>query len=61
MSSWCRSDRPSFKCPYHGWVYGTDGSLKATPFWDGTPDAHRCPVDAADNGLVPVRSAVSEW
>ena len=48
----------TFKCPYHGWVYGTDGTLKATPFWDGTPDSHRCPVDAADNGLVPVRSAV---
>ena len=48
----------TFKCPYHGWVYGTDGSLKATPFWDGTADSHRCPVDAAGNGLVPVRSGV---
>ena len=46
------------KCPYHGWVYGTDGSLKATPFWDGTADSHRCPVDAAGNGLVPVRSGI---
>ena len=48
----------TFKCPYHGWVYGTDGSLKATPFWDGTADSHKCPVDAAGNGLVPVRSGV---
>ena len=48
----------TLKCPYHGWVYGTDGSLKATPFWDGTADSHRCPVDAAGNGLVRVRSGV---
>ncbi|MGI9336141.1 MAG: aromatic ring-hydroxylating oxygenase subunit alpha [Gammaproteobacteria bacterium] len=47
----------TFKCPYHGWVYGLYGSLKATPFWDGTADARRIPVDAGCNGLVPVRSA----
>lgn len=56
-------DRPcakagTLKCPYHGWVYGLDGSLKATPFWDGTADAQRQPIDLAANGLVAVRSAV---
>jgi choline monooxygenase len=24
------------RCPYHGWTYGLDGSLQATPYWDGT-------------------------
>ncbi len=48
----------NFKCPYHGWVYGLDGALEATPFWDGTAQSSKLPVDAAKNGLVPVRSAV---
>lgn len=48
----------TLKCPYHGWVYGLDGALKATPFWDGTPDSQRIPVDAANNGLVHVRASV---
>ena len=48
----------TFKCPYHGWVYGLDGGLLATPFWDGTASAERCPVDPASASLVPVRSAV---
>ena len=48
----------TFKCPYHGWVYGLDGGLLATPFWDGTASAKRCPVDPASASLVPVRSAV---
>jgi len=31
----CRTDdgtQPSFKCPYHGWVFGLDGNLVGTPF-----------------------------
>lgn len=46
------------KCPYHGWVYGLDGKLLATPFWDGTADTRRTPVDPDTNSLVPVRSGV---
>ncbi|MDC0166605.1 aromatic ring-hydroxylating dioxygenase subunit alpha [Gammaproteobacteria bacterium] len=48
----------NFKCPYHGWVYDLDGSLLATPFWDGTAGAKRCPVEPESASLVPVRSAV---
>ena len=52
------SGQQNFKCPYHGWTYDLDGSLIATPFWDGTPKSDRKPVKACDNGLVQVRSGV---
>ncbi|MBL8698879.1 MAG: aromatic ring-hydroxylating dioxygenase subunit alpha [Alphaproteobacteria bacterium] len=48
----------SLQCPYHAWTYGLDGALKATPFWDGTPDSSRTAPDTASNGLVPVRCGV---
>jgi choline monooxygenase len=44
----------SFRCPYHGWNYGLDGSLKGTPEFAGV-----CNFDRAVNGLVPV--AVDAW
>ena len=53
----CRKLR-QLQCPYHAWTYGLDGSLRATPFWDGTAKSQRQPVDAATNGLVPVRCGV---
>lgn len=40
-----------FRCPYHGWTYGIDGSLKGTPDFDGV-----CDFDRSKNGLVPVRA-----
>jgi choline monooxygenase len=43
------------RCPYHGWTYGLDGSLKGTPEFAGV-----CNFDRADNGLVPVHVAVWE-
>ena len=43
-----------FRCPYHGWSYGLDGSLKGTPEFDGV-----CDFDRAQNGLLPVR--VEQW
>lgn len=45
----------NFRCPYHGWTYGTDGTLKGTPDFDGV-----CNFDRGKNGLVPVRVATWE-
>ncbi len=41
-------------CPYHGWNYGLDGSLKGMPEFDGVRN-----FDREDNGLVPVK--VETW
>ena len=39
-------------CPYHGWTYALEGTLK------GTPDFETCAIStAAANGLVPSRRA----
>lgn len=45
----------NFRCPYHGWTYGVDGSLKGTPDFDGV-----CGFDRAQNGLMPARAAAWE-
>jgi choline monooxygenase len=42
------------RCPYHGWTYALDGSLKGIPEFDGVAG-----YDRSSNGLVPVR--VGEW
>jgi choline monooxygenase len=41
-------------CPYHGWNYGLDGSLKGMPEFDGVKNFQR-----QENGLVPVK--VETW
>jgi choline monooxygenase len=43
------------RCPYHGWTYALDGSLKGAPEFGGV-----CNFDRAANGLVPVRVAIWE-
>ncbi len=45
---------PLFRCPYHGWTYGLDGSLKGVPEFNEVRN-----FDRAKNGLVPVR--VDTW
>jgi choline monooxygenase len=42
------------RCPYHGWSYGLDGSLKGVTEFEGV-----CDFDRSQNGLVPVR--VETW
>jgi phenylpropionate dioxygenase-like ring-hydroxylating dioxygenase large terminal subunit len=37
------------RCPYHGWSYGLDGSLKGAPEFEGV-----CAFDRSQNGLLPV-------
>jgi choline monooxygenase len=41
-------------CPYHGWNYGLDGSLKGMPEFEGVKGFER-----SANGLVPVK--VGTW
>ncbi len=43
-----------FRCPYHGWTYGTDGALKGMVEFEGV-----CDFDRAKNGLVPIK--VDTW
>jgi len=50
--------QPTLRCPYHGWAYGLDGGLKATPWWDGKKLADPKSLDRAGRGLVAIRSGV---
>ena len=52
------SGRPTLRCPYHGWAYGLDGSLRATPLWDGKRVGDAASIDRENRGLVPIRSGV---
>lgn len=45
----------SFRCPYHGWNYGLDGTLKGMPEFAGV-----CNFRREDNGLVPITVEVWE-
>jgi choline monooxygenase len=42
-------------CPYHGWNYGLDGSLKGMPEFDGVRNFER-----QQNGLIPVKTETWE-
>jgi choline monooxygenase len=42
-------------CPYHGWNYGLDGSLKGMPEFDGV----KC-FERNQNGLLPLKAEIWE-
>jgi len=42
-------------CPYHGWNYGLDGSLKGMPEFDGVIG-----FDRQQNGLLPIKAETWE-
>ena len=42
------------RCPYHGWTYGLDGTLKGAPDFAGVQD-----FNPETNGLIPVQ--VEQW
>jgi len=42
-------------CPYHGWNYGLDGSLKGMPEFEGVKNFER-----QQNGLIPVKAETWE-
>jgi choline monooxygenase len=48
----CRS---SLQCAYHGWTYGLDGQLLATPAFEGVERFSK-----EENGLVPIKVEVWE-
>ena len=60
-------DRPknlgkSIRCPYHAWLYGLDGRLRATPHFGG-PDQHAPEgFDPGQHGLKEIRLGVwHDW
>jgi Rieske 2Fe-2S family protein len=54
----CTADRGavkrSFRCPYHAWTYGLDGTLIAAPNLTSMPD-----IDRTEYGLI--RLHLQEW
>ncbi len=40
--AWGDGHQPSFTCPYHGWVWGTDGELRQVPDPDDFPQGNPC-------------------
>jgi choline monooxygenase len=45
----------NLRCPYHGWTYSLEGSLKGTPDFAGV-----CNFDRTTTGLVPLETALWE-
>jgi choline monooxygenase len=48
----------NLSCSYHAWAWDLEGNLRATPYFDGTPNSKNFSVGKEENGLVPVRCGV---
>lgn len=46
-----RGHTSQFRCPYHAWIYGLDGKLRAVPGADLFPD-----VECGRDGLPPIHT-----
>lgn len=46
------------RCPYHSWVYGLDGALRATPFFGGQENHNVEQFDPGEHGLVATHCEV---
>ena len=49
----------ALSCPWHGWTYDLDGTLKGTPEFDGVGVHETANLNRARLNLVPVRTA--QW
>ena len=56
VDSACRR-RTALTCPYHGWSYDLDGTLRTTPHFGGYRNPSVAGFDKEAFGLVPVRTA----
>ena len=54
LSAPCRQQ--ALTCPYHGWAYGLDGTLKSTPHFGGYRKRDAPGFDRGNYGLMPARS-----
>ena len=50
---------PALRCPWHGWTYDLDGSLRGTPEFDGIGRHETAGLQRKRLSLVPVRTA--QW
>ncbi len=46
----------TFRCPYHGWTFKTNGELQAAPLKSGYPD--RYDLKQPEFGLMPIRLSI---
>lgn len=51
-----RGKTSSFQCPYHGWGYGLDGSLRAVPY----PEQYGDDFDKKQHSLLKLRTEAYE-